>query len=393
MHLSIGRRTAALPGITGILLALCVSVAPAAAAPTVTVRVEGEAATLLPATQVTLAQPEPVSGCAADSAAAAINLAVGGNWDHGEANHGAGDFTETLLGETHAFLHESDTWTEWVNYKLGGGICTDLLSEGEEVLMVADHTPEPSYAPTVLPLVIGSAPRSVAARVPFQVQVNMVRVPPLAEAAPGAGEQVPAEGVTVSGPGASAITGAGGVASLELPTAGTVTLRATKPGDVPSTTFTVCVHDGNDGNCGTTAASGAAPVAQSQPVLVPYTGPFALVARLTGLLDGHAYARARAPRLLSGTILAHSAVDSVALSLRRSYRGRCYAYDGSRERFLGARCGQESYFDVSGNGVFSYLLPSALAPGRYVLDVRARDAAGNSLTLARGTSRIVFRVR
>jgi hypothetical protein len=393
VHLSIGRRRAILLGSICILLGLALGAVSTSAAPTVTVRVEGESATLLPATPVTLSQPEPVSGCAADSAAAAINLAVGGNWDHGEANHGAGDFTETLLGETHAFLHESDTWTEWVNYKLGGGICTDLLSEGEEVLMVADHTPEPTYAPTVLPLVVGSAPRVAAAGVPFQVQVNAVRIPAGTEAAPGAGEQVPAEGATVSGAGTSAQTGAGGVASISLAGAGTYTLRATKAGDAPSATFTVCVHSGNDGTCGTPAPSGGAPLAPSPPVLDPYTGPFALVAHLAGVLDGHAYARTRAPRLLSGTILAHSAVDSVALSLRRSYRGRCYAYDGIRERFLGARCGQESYFAVSSGGVFSYLLPAALPPGRYVLDVRARDAAGNSLTLARGTSRIVFRVR
>src|SRR6185312_4803384 len=114
-------------------------VAAALAAPTVTVRIEGESATLLPATTVTLGSPEPVSGCPANSVAAAINLAVGGNWDHGEEKGSPGDFTETLLGETHAFTHEGDTWAEWVDYKWGGGICSDLLSEGDEVLEIADH--------------------------------------------------------------------------------------------------------------------------------------------------------------------------------------------------------------------------------------------------------------
>jgi len=97
--------------------------------------------------------------------------------------------------------------------------------------------------------------------------------------------------------------------------------------------------------------------------------------------------------VLAGTIRAHSAVSSVSLKLRRRYRGRCYAYDGIRERFLRSRCGQGSFFEASSDGVFSYLLPSALAPGRYVLDIRATDVAGNRTTLARGTSRLVFYVR
>ena len=64
-----------------------------------------------------------------------------------------------------------------------------------------------------------------------------------------------------------------------------------------------------------------------------------------------------------------------------------------RERFLRARCAEGSFFKVSTTGSFSYLLPSALQPGRYVLDIKASDAAGNTTTLARGTSRIVFYVR
>src|SRR6185437_10236539 len=121
------------------------------AGPTVTVRIEGESATLLPAASVTLNAPEPVSNCPANSVATAIDLAVGGNWDHGEANKGAGNFTETILGETHDFTHNSDTWAEWVDYKWGGGICTDTLNQGDEVLMVADHEPEPFFSPTAWP--------------------------------------------------------------------------------------------------------------------------------------------------------------------------------------------------------------------------------------------------
>jgi hypothetical protein len=365
----------------------------ALAGPTVTVRVEGEAATLLPPTSVTLNAPEPVSGCPANSVAAAINLAVGGNWDHGEV-FGGGGFTDTILGETHAFEKESDTWGEWVNYKWGSGICADLLSEGDEVLMVADHEPPPFFAPTVLPLVVSEAPKTVEAGVPFSVKVSAIHTPAGAFAEPGQGTAEAAEGVTVAGAGASATTNVGGVATVTLASLGQVVLRATKAGDAPSAPVAICVHAGNDGRCGTTAPISTGPPRLERPVLAPpYTGPFALVARVGGLLDNHVYGRHAAPRLLGGTILSHSAVTAVSLELRRRNHGRCYAYDGTRERFRRARCGTGRAFKVSSGGVFSYLLPAALPAGRYVLDIAATDIAGNRVALSRGTSRIVFYVR
>jgi hypothetical protein len=381
--------------LVGVLAAVSLlSAAPALASPTVTVRVEGESATLAP-TKVTLSAPEPVSGCPANSVAAAINLAVDGNWDHGEANGGAGDFTETILGETHEFTNNSDTWAEWVNYKWGGGICTDLLSEGDEVLMVADHEPEPFFAPTVLPLVVSEAPSTVQAGTPFVVKVSAIHTPPGEFAEAGEGTPLPAEGVTVSGGGASATSGPGGLATLTLTQTGEVTLRAVKTGDAPSAPFALCVHAGNDGNCGTSASTTgtSSPSPTVASVSPPYKGPYALVAGVKGLADGHVYGPKAAPRLLSGTVSAHTAVTSVKLELRREYKGRCSAYDGSVERFRRGACGTGSFFQAATGGVFSYLLPSALAPGRYVLDIKATDAAGNQTVLARGTSRIVFYVR
>ena len=113
---------------------------------TVSVRVEGESSTLRPLRSVTPEAPEPVSGCPVNSATTAINLAVEGTWDHGGAKGSKGDFTETILGETHNFTHESDTWAVWIDDKWAGGICEDLLAEGDEVLLVADHEPPPAYA-------------------------------------------------------------------------------------------------------------------------------------------------------------------------------------------------------------------------------------------------------
>ena len=97
--------------------------------------------------------------------------------------------------------------------------------------------------------------------------------------------------------------------------------------------------------------------------------------------------------MLRGTTLAHTQVASVSLRLRRSFRGRCSAYDGISERFERAHCGGGAFFKVSSTPSFSYLLPGALQRGRYVLDIEATDAAGNRTSLARGTSRVVFYVR
>lgn len=126
-----------------------------------------------------------------------------------------------------------------------------------------------------------------------------------------------------------------------------------------------------------------------------YTGPYAVVAKATGLLDGHVYKRGHAPRLLRGTVILHRALQDVKLRLTRTRGRKCSYYDGVTDRFRAMRCGAAhgKYFSVGDNVNFSYLLPEALPPGRYVLDIEATNAAGEHTTLARGTSRIVFYVK
>jgi hypothetical protein len=164
----------------------------------------------------------------------------------------------------------------------------------------------------------------------------------------------------------------------------------------------ICAYGPKEGSCspptpeGPSSGSGsgsAGPGGLSNPFGTPYKGPYAIVARATNLIEKHVYSRKDAPRVLAGTVQAHTTVAAVSLKLRREYKGRCYAYDGTREVFGRAGCGVGSYFKVSTEPSFSYLLPSALAPGRYVLDIEATDAAGNRTALARGTSRTVFYVR
>jgi hypothetical protein len=386
-----GGETAVCAVLAFAVLLVLLPTSVALAGPTVKVRVEGESSTLLPLTSVTLEKPEPVSGCPANSANAAINLAVNGVWDHGDEHGSSGDFVETILGETHAFTHESDTWAVWIDDKWGGGICEDLLSEGDEVLLIADHEPGEGE-PQRVPLVLSGAPANVLVGVPFNVRVDAVHTRPGLFPEIGEGTPQPQSGVTVSGGGATATTEGSGAATLTLSQPGTYTLIARNSVDAPSAPVSVCVRTSGESACGVQASTG--PAAGGATITSPaYKGPYAVVAKPAGVTDNHVYSRKDAPKVLSGTVLAHTTVASVNLELRRSHRGRCYAFNGVSTRFVRARCGQGSFFKVSNNGVFSYLLPSALAPGRYVLDIEATDAAGNHTALARGSSRVVFYVR
>ena len=366
------------------------SVAHAAAA--VTVRVEGINQTLLPPTQVTTdATPIVKDGnnehsCSGASAAGALQLATGGSWG-GEWFGGFGYSAETILGETHAFEPGAAAnyfWSYWLDNKASSvGICEGELQAGQGILFFPECFSETGACPAP-PNPLGISAPAVAERgAPIGVTVTSY------DNISGAAS--PAVGAAVTGGGAGASTDSAGHATLEIPQAGNVQLQVTAPGSVRTET-TVCVHDGNDGTCGTTSPSGTSTPAPGVAAAA-YKGPYAVVAQATGVQDGHFYPRGRGPKVLSGTIATHASVASVSLKLRRPYRGRCFAYDGLAERFKRARCGQGSFFAVGSAPSFSYLLPAALAPGRYVLDVQASDAAGNRTTLARGTSRIVFYVR
>jgi hypothetical protein len=362
------------------------------AAAAVTVRVEGINQTLLGPTQVTTDAAVSVvkdgnseHSCSGASAAGALQLATGGSWA-GEWFSGFGYSAETILGETHAFEPGAAAnyfWSYWLDNKASSvGICEGELQAGQSILFFPECFSETGACPAP-PNPLGISAPAVAERgAPIGVTVTSY------DNVSGAAS--PAVGAAVTGGGAGATTDSAGHATLAIPQAGNIQLQVTAPGSV-RTEASVCVHDGNDGTCGTTSPSGSSTPAPG--VAAAYKGPYAVVAQATGVQDGHFYPRGRGPKVLTGTIATHTSVASVSLKLRRSYRGRCFAYDGVAERFKRARCGEGSFFAVGSAPSFSYLLPAALAPGRYVLDMQASDAAGNRTTLARGTSRIVFYVR
>ena len=394
----VSRRIFLALGVLCVSLAMLVSAAWAGEPATVTVRVEGQNATLLAPTQVTtttspvVKDGKPEDSCPGTSALGALQVATGGAW--------SGPWDESfkqyevfsIENESHEF-GSGFFWELWVEHKASQtGACEAELSPSSKEVLFYPCSETASECPSPLGIEVPTS-----ANVGESVVVKVVKYS-------AAGESSAVSGATISGTGEEVTTGANGNATLKFPSPGETTVRVSAP-ELVRTEATICVHNGNDGTCGTTApttsstststsgtttpATGVAGFAKS----APYTGPYALVARATDLIEDHTYGPTNAPRVLSGTVLAHSAVSSISLQLRRRYKGRCFAYNGTRERFVAARCGQGSYFKVSTSASYSYLLPAALPPGRYVLDIRATDASGNHTTLARGSSRIVFYVR
>jgi hypothetical protein len=357
--------------IAGTVAGLLALTAPAYAAPTVTVRVEGANATLLERTTVTLGSGNG-SPCEPDTAGAALDAATKGNWDRQE-------FVSTILGETHSFA-DNDYWAEWVDkgsgYKRGGGLCADHLSEGDEVLLLVDLSPPPSYAPTVFPLDIEGLPAS--ATVGSDVTVSVVEYRS-ATGSTGEGERTPVAGATVTGGAAPVTTGADGKATVRLDSAGVAVLKATKSGDAPSagervqmlTISCACIMTLN-------------PLQNVPDRAAP-------VAKLSGFADHQVFTTG--PRELKGSFSDASGVKSVKLRLARRAGGQCWYFSGKMERFRRSGCGKEKYFAIGDRADWTYLLPARLEKGRYVLDAVAIDGAGNRTPLARGTTRVVFTVR
>jgi hypothetical protein len=354
-----------LAGLALAVLALLVCAAPAFAGPTVTIRVEGQNATLLPPTTVTLGDTPitlaDASTCDANTPAAALDRATAGNWDRQP-------FVSTILGESHTFAVR-DSWAEWVDNRFGNGICNDHLVSGEQVLFLVD-TSDANFNPTVFPLELANVPATAIAGTPFSVTVTQFRT----TGAPGTGIPELAAGVTVTAGGVSATTGPDGRALLTVPTAGPTTVRGVR-GTARSVAQAITI-----GNAVT-------------PRAVDRTAPRA---RLLSPRNGHTYRRATfSPRLIHAAVAeSGSGVRTVKLRLTRRLGNRCFAFSGRRERFIGAKCGTGFFFSVSSKSDFTFLLPERLRRGHYVLDVEAVDNAFNRDTVGeRGRNRSVFDVR
>ncbi len=395
------------PALAGVLLSLlatlvCATPAALAGTPaTVTVRVlvptaGGEYESLTPITQVTttIAPVTKYGGsCSGTSAGGALELATRGGWEGAWSSKYADYELTSIDGRSFPFEEGAPAnyyWSFWLNNVYSEvGVCEAELEAGDQVMFFPScYGTSCPAAPEILGI---EAPPTAEVGKPLTVTVERYNAK---------GERSPAAGVTVGGGGTSAETDAAGHATLTFSGDDTDILRAEGSGGeapkaVPGEAL-VCVHNGDDGTCGTPPPPGISivPSSGTTTVVPPYTGPYALVADLTGIAEGRVYPRGAGPRVLTGTVSAHTSVTSISLRLRRTYRGRCWAYDGSSERLERVPCRQGGFFQVaSGGDSFSYLLPSRLPPGRYVLDVEATDAAGEHTPLDRGSSRIVFYVK
>jgi uncharacterized low-complexity protein len=382
---------------TGLVALGLLAAAPAGAAgpANVDVRVEGATETLVPETRVTTtATPvgKPGEGtCSGTSALGALDRATDGDW--AGPFGGFGYELRTIKGETHWAPGGSDPapyWTFWVNYRVAEvGLCDAELQEGDEVLLFPDCYGSQCSGPSPTPLRISGVPGRAAPGQAATVKVEEFTVsagwPPVTTA-------VPAAGATVTAGGSVYTTAADGTAVVTFAGSGPQTVRATKSARVRSAAERVCVTTGADGACGTATSElcvtsggdGRCGTADSE----------APRATILGIEDGQRFSRRTAPRTLQGTVTADpTGLRAVKLRLTRQVGRQCWKYSGRYERFQSKPCGRRAWFKIGDRQDWSYLLPSRLGKGRYVLDVSALDNARNRDALVRGRTRLVFHVR
>lgn len=358
-----------------LLLAGLVITAPAAAG--VTVRAESGGGTVV--TQVSVprtgaAVTKDGATCTGDSAAGALDRATAGDWDGTDFG---GDFGVSV-DRIRSIALPFDSGRYWNfdhnNVSSSQGVCGYKPGDGDELLFYAACYTATTNCFTGTPLDL-LAPATATAGVPFSVTVRQY------DDTKSPAPVSPAEGATVAGGDANVTTAADGTAQVTVAQPGTVTLIAFKGKQVRDET-TVAVK---------AAPVYTVPTAEPTATAPPTTDTAAPVSRIRGIREGRVFKRG--PRTLRATISDASALASVKLSLTRRVGRRCTAFSGRRERFVKARCGAHPRFEIGTSKTVSFLLPKRLGKGRYVLDVLATDVAGNREALARGTSRVVFRVR
>jgi hypothetical protein len=347
---------------------MLVVLAPAAGATQVTVRIVGDAVGIEPTVVDTTPDPVGPNSCPGDSAGGAIDKAVNGNWDRLA-------FTQTILGETHNYS-ANDFWNYWIDDASSQeGICQHIVAPGDRILMIVQRNDD-NFNPTVFPLTLSDVPASVVAGTPFTVTVRELRYDGVSTTTP-----MPVAGATVAGGGASAQTDAAGKATLTFTSPGSVSLRATRPNDVVSEAAAVTVT--------------AAAVSLLPPPPAPRATLQAPGATILGIAEGQRFTRGHGPRELEIKAFASAGLLIVKLRLTRNDRGNCSTFSGRSERFRHVKCGAANgfWFGIGDRAETSYLLPSQLPRGRYVLDVNTIDKAyRRDDTRRRGSNRIVFHV-
>jgi len=367
----------------------------------VRLRVEGTSATLVERTALRtdthVVNKDGTAGhdCTGTSAAGALDIVTAGNWT-GSYFAGLGYAVERILGETHAFP-EPNFFELWINDKSQAvGSCQAELQEGDDVLYLVarcDVGPPPDYAcqnTPILPLGL-TVPATVAPGAPFNATVVEYAAD---------GKPSPVAGATVAGADASGVTNAAGVATVTITTGGPRTLKASKAGRARSAGEPVCATTGSDGLCGSVVAIAPQCATNGRDGRCGTRDSSAPAVNIRDIAEGRRFARGAGPRTL------HAVADpdpsgllTMKLRLTRVDHGRCSYFSGKLERFVvtgrgDCNASKGFWFAVGDRQDTSYLLPSKLPRGRYVLDANVIDRAFNRDDVRRrGANRVVFHVR
>jgi hypothetical protein len=351
---------------------------PAGAAPaTVNLRVEGSSATPIEGQVTTDAKtiqghpcdgtnggknptPGPTMLGALDDASLTGAFGWAGSWDSGYQ-----DFFVTKIGDDDTPSDFSRSWALLLNwqYTPDGG-CHMQVHTGDDVLWAFTNYAQPY-------LQLSGVPTRAATGESFQVTVQQND---------GNGNRAPAVAATVAG----ATTDATGQAAVAFADPGTHTFKATRSDAVRSNAGTVCVYAPGSGDCGTDKAPAAPQTDQTpapQPAVKDTTAPSVHVGTIT---PGKTYSSG--PRVLGGDADDAGGIAQVFLRLRATDGGnltaasRCRWFSGKRGVFTHRMvpCSKARFFRVGANPKFSYLLPSRLGHGKYVLDVKVLDRAYNA---------------
>ena len=373
------------------VLAVCAS---SAQATTVSLRVSAVGPASLPRTVVTMPTVAPQKDghdCPATTAGAALDAGVGSaNW----AAHWNTSFNELQLDSIYGEAHPFGSHLFWAVYIDGksapDGLCNVDVAQDDYVQYIAlcdPYDPPTDGSPCFGEPLQLQAPATAAPGTPFDVTVTESQT----DLSSGVTTIVPSAGATVSGDGQHATTDGNGHATLALPDRGAATLSVTK-GDRVDDSAPVCVSDGADGYCGSSQATTPVPPAAA-PAPVPDTKP--TYGFIKSIREHEHFRHGRGPRELRGTSDPDpSGLKDVQLRLTRRVGNRCATFSAVRLRFVAMkRCGARrgTWFSIGSSREWRYLLPKALGRGRYVLDLKTIDGAGNAdSALARTRNRVVF---
>jgi hypothetical protein len=387
--------------ILGLLVGgftLAATASPAMAA-SVSVEIEGQSKILAPTVVTTPSSvnKDGTNTCDGNTAMGALDAATGGNWS---GSYSFNSYSvETLLGESQPF-GTGAYWTFYVNGDYANaGPCGIQVQDNDKVLFYAGDNAFVDGQGGFDEPVLLTAPATAKPGVAFTVTARNA-VTTFDSSYTGTTHLEPAVGATVQGATAAVTTGADGSAQVTVPS-GPYTLVVTNGNRAPGR-ISGCATTGSDGLCGSTRPNGELPIGPPLPCLTNGSDGFCgspdkvvANAAITGVSEGKKYKKGAGPRELSGKVANDgSGLADVRLRLTRNDGGKCATYDGKTEKFKALKkCGAARgvWFSVGTKEEFTYLLPSKLGRGRYVLDVEVTDKAGNTTkSLARGTSRVVF---